>query len=507
MRKLVVIGLDGGTFSLLESYLEILPTFKNLYENGYKANLLSTLPPISPPAWASFMTGKNVGKHGVCGFLTSTGNPVSSSSIKDKVLWEILSEKGITVGVVNVPLTYPPRRVKGFLVSGFLTPPQAREITFPPSLISEISELKDYRIDVSFAQKWLFTRSALRRIDKQKLLREQFEITAQHVAVAKKLLQIYDPLFFIIVFRGTDTLQHYFWGQERILQSYYRKLDEAIEEILNCFKDTPNIFILSDHGFGPIASKIFYVNTWLKQEGFLKLKENIKDRIFRKFFQVTFILDILERIFKLSIPLSPKRVGQVRKKIKSQIDEIKSYAYAESVGGLFGIKILKEEIKDELIRKLLDLKDEKGQTIIKEVFEKEELYSGPFVKEMPDLLLLQDHKYMFSDFLAEKVFRPFKTDRSGDHANGFIEGIFIASGPDIKANHKIEEKFHIYDIAPTILHMFGLPIPDDMDGRVLTEIFREDSEPARRPVRYIKVSEERERIKGRIERLRRERRL
>ncbi|MGV9141462.1 MAG: hypothetical protein ACOC1X_00830 [Promethearchaeota archaeon] len=73
--------------------------------------------------------------------------------------------------------------------------------------------------------------------------------------------------------------------------------------------------------------------------------------------------------------------------------------------------------------------------------------------------------------------------RTGDHVNGYLNGILIAYGPDINQGTYVRGA-KLIDIAPTILHMFGLSIPSDMDGRVLKEIFRKDSEPSKREIRF-----------------------
>ena len=142
-RKVVVIGLDGATFDLIKPWVddEKLPNIGNLMKKGVWGNLKSVIPTLSAPAWVSFMTGKNPGKHGIFDFVVYSDSSylseeeqpsiVSSHSFKDKTIWDILSPYGKRVGVMNVPITYPPREVNGFLISDFMTPPSAEVFTYP----------------------------------------------------------------------------------------------------------------------------------------------------------------------------------------------------------------------------------------------------------------------------------------------------------------------------------------------------------------------------------------
>jgi arylsulfatase A-like enzyme len=85
-------------------------------------------------------------------------------------------------------------------------------------------------------------------------------------------------------------------------------------------------------------------------------------------------------------------------------------------------------------------------------------------------------------------------NHSGDHRT---EGILIAFGPDMGQSEELK-KFKIYDIAPTILHMFDIPIPKDTDGRVLKEIFMEGSELKRKEIKYQEYNQEKEILKEKI---------
>jgi len=159
-----------------------------------------------------------------------------------------------------------------------------------------------------------------------------------------------------------------------------------------------------------------------------------------------------------------------------------------------------DEIRELIIKALLRAKDpESGENIVQDAFKREDIYHGPYVSEAPDIIFLtRKLEYLATDRIYGEslVSEPFRKGR-GSHR---MEGILIAYGPDIKNEGKNIEPARIIDLAPTILHMFGLKIPEDMDGKVLTNIFKPDSPVAKRPIKYQKITE-RMRIKEELWRI------
>src|SRR3990172_7805745 len=156
--KLLIIGLDGATLDLIRPWASEgkLPALAQLMRDGVSGPLESTLPPVTSPAWPTFMTGKNPGRHGVFDFIRPRAGAfemVNASQIDGRLLWEILGDAGYSVGVLNVPITYPPRQVNGYMVPGLLAPDQGLT-TYPPGLLKPYrAELGRYRItpDVQFS--------------------------------------------------------------------------------------------------------------------------------------------------------------------------------------------------------------------------------------------------------------------------------------------------------------------------------------------------------------------
>jgi len=158
--KVLVIGVDGATFDLILPWTEEgkLPTFKRLINKGIWGVLRSTFPPVSAPAWGSFMTGLNPGKHGIFGFAgydakdypSSTylsGKLANSSAFSGKTVFDIASSYGIKVGAIKVPITYPPWRVNGIMISGQPTPDERKIFSYPPNLFRSFGKISIYTPD------------------------------------------------------------------------------------------------------------------------------------------------------------------------------------------------------------------------------------------------------------------------------------------------------------------------------------------------------------------------
>ena len=143
-RRVLVIGLDGATYDILDPMRAEgrMPNLDRLITEGTAGILESTKPPITPAAWTTFMTGKGPGRHGIIDFerydpRTNTLSFNSTYEIREPTIWNILSAKGLRVGSINLPMTFPPKPVNGFLISGFETPSTDAEFTYPPELSAD----------------------------------------------------------------------------------------------------------------------------------------------------------------------------------------------------------------------------------------------------------------------------------------------------------------------------------------------------------------------------------
>jgi predicted AlkP superfamily phosphohydrolase/phosphomutase len=521
-ERIFIMGIDAATFDVLMPLVERgeLPTFSKLIKEGVSGQLFSVTPPITAPAWGSFATGKKPGKHGLFDFYYRQEDsydilPINSSRLRSKPFWNILSEKGKKVGVINVPYTYPPDNVNGFMITGKLTPRNESNFAHPTRLKYEIKqEVGGYRIDLN---EWYA------KGNEDAFIRDLHQTAENRARTTLYLMKKYEWDVFTVVFTIIDEAMHWVWrymdpknpkynAQEakrygNVLNQLYKKMDEVLKRILENLSDA-TIFIISDHGAGP-NYKFLHINNWLMDLGLLKVKRNplsqAKLWMFKHGINPEKIYDLL---MKLGLSNLIERRGSekrgrtlrmLRKIFLSFLDidwsKTKAYSFGH-VGPIYiNLKgrepkgIVKpgkeyETLQNFLVDELYKLEDpETGERIVDKVFRREELYAGPYVDDAPDIMFLPKDTYTALgdfEFLSNSLVSP--SYWSGSHR---MNGIIIMKGPCIKKGVTIE-KAQLIDVAPTILYLLGLPIPSDMDGRVLVEAI-EPSHVLLHPIKYENV--------------------
>ncbi|OGL44894.1 MAG: hypothetical protein A2W05_06465 [Candidatus Schekmanbacteria bacterium RBG_16_38_10] len=476
-RKTFIIGLDGASWDLLNPLMDegVMPNLKRIVDNGTSGNLLSTIPPYTAPAWVSCVTGVNPGKHGVFGFTVKKkgvpgANPqfVESSGVNVPKLWNYINNNGRTVGLINVPITYPAETVNGFVVPCFLTPLKKVDYTYPVSIYREFLMPADYVINVRMAESHNPSVDAIPQI-----INALMDMTQKRFQVMESLLKAYQPDFFMIVFTSLDKVQHKFWKYldpnnpmyvssvgENIrhhLTSIYNLMDRIIGKIIEGIDDLTTLYIVSDHGFCS-KDKIFYINKWLAKNGYLKLKKTAMLK--QHFFGGNSVKDFSDR----NIDILNHPIYRFVDMGKSCF--IGSDPYEQ---GIYCINDMAEKKLDKLVQDLKGLKDnETGLNLFKKVCRKSEIYSGDYAHMAPDVILqMEDYSCDFvRGYTLRKgtIFR-VKNAQGSHHP----KGIFAAYGRDIAARKKVDAD--IMDIAPTILYNMGFPVSSIMDGKVLGEIF------------------------------------
>jgi len=500
--KVLVIGLDGATWDLIKPWAEEgeLPTIKKLMDSGVHGNMLSVLPTESGANWSSFFTGKNPGKHGIAGFYSNTKNRLYNYYDISEVghVYEMLSMAGFKVGFMNFPLDFPPPKLEGFIVSGFLAP--NLEEASSDNSVHYILSKNNYNIDI--------LTPIVGKCNRKKILELSRKSIRSRTKSFLELLNIYTPDFCGILFNETDILQHWYFNDEELMKSIFRELDDAIKEILQSIGDNTYIIIVSDHGFKKMPHRAVNLKYLFTSMGLIETNK-LKLIIGKVRYLALSIVNIFSKTFKVKVDL--RIIRSIREKllklyhipekpvIEGKMDNLLFLQFGISIRNLDDVQI------DAVIELLRCVKDPKtGERIFIDVFKKESYFTGPYVGDMPDIIFIPNkhYKVVWSD-LPVLFFDTYYEKEQGSHDFCF-NGIFIACGPDIKKGKRVDAK--IYDIAPTILHIFGLPIPNDMDGRVLMEIFKSDSEIAkRRPVyvepSYYRKDTEKERLKLKIEEL------
>lgn len=511
--KVLVIGLDGGKLDLIRELAKegLMPNMSSLIGGGVSGDLESVFPPITAPAWASFMTGKNPGKHGVFNFFENLRDLdnrriISYGSIKTETLISIATDAGKKIVSINMPVTYPAPSVDGCVISGMFTPDLSSNFTHPPGLYAELKDkLGEYVITVPY-----------QRYDEKNMdvfLGDIMHCLRQRTRYGLELMRRHEWDLFMLVFSSTDYVQHAMWNyldedgapgfpkpvekHAQRLRDFYKKLDESIGLLLKEAGDNTQVFLISDHGFGPLKKR-FYVNTWLSGLGLLHYSTDAGFAVRRA---VEPILNSLKgAIIKLDRHDFRKKIkGKAGKftydTVFQHIDWSKTKAFCGSFSdqgiyintkgswpkGIVSPGKEYEEVRDTVISEFKKLEDpETGAAIDVELHKREDIYSGDHIEGAPDILFVIDKGACIAENLPSRTLFDEPTRK---HGYGFHrkEGMLVAHGHGIEKNKSIASA-GIMDIAPTILYSLGLEIPGDMDGSILSGIFEEDFKAGREPL-------------------------
>lgn len=521
-RRVLVIGIDSATFDVIEPLVAEgkLPTMRRLMEEGTWGRLRSTVPPFSAPAWASFITGRNPGSHGIFGFLGPLRGEFERSvtsrlSMRGESLFGVASRNGKRVGVINVPFTYPPEEVNGFVLPGFMGAAGmlGRPATHPRELLQELrDEIGPLRQEVQTLP-YFFTD------EKDELVQEFYRVEEQRKEATLYLMQRYEWDLLATVFISLDRVQHFFWkymdtrhpaydpGLARrygsVIADFYGYLDRTVEEIIDRAGEDTTVIVLSDHGAGPNTSA-FHVNVWLREAGYLRLRPRSYP-----LWRIRLPLIAYKAMAKLGVHcfttmrLFPDLKAVSRKDTDPRkaidpykvIDWERTRAYGGNlaeqaiylnVRGREPAGIIESEreyyaLLDEIEQGLLALRDpDSGEQVVDKIYRRDDVFSGDCISSAPDLLVrAQNYACKLTDYIYPRHLFERERWHSGSHRE---EGIFLVRGEGVESGKRLEDAC-IMDIAPTALHLLGLPVPREMDGRVLEEAIGA-SFLARHPVSY-----------------------
>ncbi len=470
VKKTIVVGLDGAHFELINPWInkEELPNIKKCIENGAYGDLEVCLPPVTSPNWKCYSTGKNPGKLGIFWWenIDIKNRRVyfpAKRKMQHKEIWDYLSESGYKVAVIGMPLTYPPKKVNGIIVAGGPDCPE-RGFTYP----KKIEKILKYKYKYKVHPK--------HKIDHEteEAANEILEIIESRFRFALDLINSDEYDFIQVTTFYLNVLQHFLWDSIETKKAW-----KIIDNYIGKFtKRDVNIIFMSDHGSNRI-NVTFNINSWLYKEGYLKYNLNYRITKFlanigvtqeniMKLLDLIRIKPVISRIIpeniKMNIPINRE---EIRKEgISKRIDWDRTVAIASGQGPIY---LLKKEKKEEIKRKILELKAPNGQKIAKNVYEKKEIYSGEYLSEAPDLIVDQESNVLIKGGIGKKKIFESAEDNKWKAENKKY-GLFIAYGPSFRRG-KVQ-KVSILDLAPTILKLYGIEKPPDMDGRVLEEILK-----------------------------------
>lgn len=453
VKRVLVMGLDCLAPELaFEKYLDEMPTVKRLLASGTWGEMHSTEPPITVPAWMAMATSQDPGSLGVYGFRHrknnsyTTGWTANATTFDRPTVWDILAEQGKKVCLVGFPPSYPTRPVNGWQVGCFLTPGKERPFTHPPELAAEINQVApDYQFDVPF------------RIDSRaQLLKNLYAMTKSRFQVIRHLMQTkpWDLFWFVEI--GTDRIAHAFWKYadpnhpmyqkghefEHAIREYYRYVDTELGELLKLVDDDTAVLLVSDHGAKGMRGA-FCINQWLAEKGYLTLRSQ------------------------------PKPGTTIE---KCDIDWTRTKAWAW--GGYYARVFLNVEGREpsgaipqaeyetvlaELSEEIRNIRDHEGKPLDNRVYRPHELYRKAR-GDAPDLMVYLDNlSWRSAGTLGWESLYLFENDTGPDDAVHAHNACFVLRAPGRTPRGRIEG-LRIYDVAPTILDLFGLKTPESMEG-------------------------------------------
>ena len=488
-KRVLIIGLDGFTWQVGKRLISdgIMPCLGKLVENGCHGDLKSVMPFETAPAWSSFQTGCLPGKTGIFAFHTYNRDTkkVRLNCFEDiamPTIWELASLAGKVVVSLNMPVSSPPPKVNGVIIPGLLCPKLSKRYVHPPEAFDKyIKPNKDYLIVNNDH------RETIRETVEQSIVTEK-----ARCRTALELMKDIDWDIFCVQLQSSDLMQHRVWHaieptakgynepEHREILKFYKECDKIIEKIIKAAGNNAATFVVSDHGFGNLNYSVS-TNVWLKQNGYLELMPKEPDSQWTTIKKKNPPLKALARLY-----------GNIRKKLRKKgttepfshiellhmrhfIDFEKTIAFClGAMGGMLYINAsddqktrIAEKITAELLR---DLGPNSDIPIISKITTGMDEY-GKNSKTIPDLVLEFDQGITSKinptgDTVINSELKDGK--QMGTHTRN---GIFVAQGQNIRSNEDIDAK--LIDITPTVLAYLGIPVPSNLDGKVLNSIFKE----------------------------------
>ena len=499
----VLFGLDSGNFDIIFKFLDSLPNFRLIVERGIINDLISTIPPLTPPAWSAIITGKNPGKTDVYDWIhyDRRQRKVEISSfnlIKGLKIWDILAFKKLKSCIVNLPLTYPAKPINGVMVSGIPGHVgSSSKITYPRDLIHKLNELVDGYEIIPYVDLRVENLEKEFFYEFKRILKKRFEVF--------KFLYDYDCWhFFMPVIFVLDSVHHYYWHHldpthpnydPKLSQKYvgyvkylYRMIDSFLGWLIKRSKeDHFDIIMVSDHGMGPLRGN-FLINKYLFKKGYLKLcltenmdkKTNFTDLVKSTYTRITMKVKQARKIVELLTNLLPMSFFEkftVRGADKSKAWLVLSNLDTNAKDNVFALGEFGQIYIDSLnsYQTLLnsiisDIKNDFARMKINvDVFIGKQIYNGKYISNAPDIIIMIEENLILPDISLIDLETHYLFSSNKLKAAHRLNGIFMAYGENIN-NLLIREHirpFSVYDITPTILSLFNIPLTKEFDGKPL----------------------------------------
>ncbi len=436
--KNFVISIDGVPYDFMKAHIAQgrFSNFKKLVESGSFRRMNSVQPCISSVAWSSYMTGKNPAKHNIFGFVDKKPGSYevfvpTSNDMKSDTIWEIMSRARKRVFVMNVPVTYPPRKVNGIMVGCFLCT-QIEKVAYPAHVSQELKQM-GYKIDAE---------AAIARQNLDEFLEEC------NAALTKRVEAMFHYMakgpwdFFQCHIMETDRINHFFWEHMekndpkyvKAFYDFYVRVDGVLGEVDREIGPDADLIVLSDHGFCTIQKEI-YLNWYLIEASLLKFKKTPPKTL----------ADMHPE--SLGYSLIPGRVF-VNLKGREPHGSVLPEHY--------------ESAREKLTAAFMEFKEpETNAPIIRQVLKREEIYAGQNFEMAADLIAVPHDGFDLKGDIRKET-PGEKSALVGMHT--FEDSLLFIRHHEIKRPHN---ELWIGDLAPTILKMMNVPAPNDMDGVAL----------------------------------------
>lgn len=487
--KVLVIGLDGLSLKVLLPLINRgeLPTFSILLKQGAYGILKSVTNMTTGPTWASFSTGCHPQNHGILhDFHHQTNsyrlNPTFGGNCRRPAFWQLASEKGFKTLVINVPHTYPAQKVNGVLLAGIDAPGEnAPGFDFPPGAYKQLRRAGiDYLIDCGLASYMQADRMAEGIVA---LERE----TEGRTRTLEYFMQQAPWDLAVAVYSLTDVWQHYFWrsfpvnsnpADHDLIRAGYRLIDQHLARLLAHLPEDGTVLLCSDHGFGPLCGTRDFLNTWLEEKGWLSYQPGRQQSFLARLVAIL-LAQMRKRVsfrFRQQVLAS---FPALRRRVETQLrigsiawERTQVYAALDHQELWLNLRGRQPqgcvepqnyaELSNRVSKELLSWRDEKsGLPLINTVQRQPYDSIGDESILPPDLLL---------EWNPDAVSIQHHPLITGDHAP---DGMIIVHGPGIQ-NRELAPS-SLLDVAPVVLQVLGIPIPDFVDGKIIPNLFVEGS--------------------------------
>ncbi len=483
----VLFGLDGATYDILDDLIQrgLMPTLGKVLDHGARATLRSTIPPLTPPAWTTMVTGRSPGAHGIHNFVQFESDEsqfvrwVDAKQVCCETIWSMVSRAGKRAGCLNFVAHHPAPPIDGYVVPGWVPWRWIKRSTHPSGLLDKLKnsiegfDLKKLAMDFNEERKAV---EGLELADYAPWIDLHIQREQQWFSILRHQIQHDHCDLHAIVFDGVDKLQHLVWHfldpslepdnpSKEFLKTrdhcwaYFSRIDEYLAETLDLVGEDGHVLIVSDHGF-TATRNVLYINTWLEAHGYLHWTS----------------------VAKLEPPES-QLLGEARPYHLSHVDLTQSQAYAITAssngiyipvlgkrGAAHGVDPadyhrLRDAIIDDLMTNCRD--PETGEALISRVWKREEIFEGPAFEKSPDLTVELADCGFFSVLRGSQILMRRPVPVGSHHPNG----VFVIHGPGVRKGAKLEP-LEMVDIAPTVLGMIGVEIPCDLEGSSCRSAFR-----------------------------------